>query len=74
MRQMMAAAWTYLVIAELIAATTGIGAMMLRAKRFIHIDQIMAGILVIGILGLIFDYFFRLANRRFFPYVEDSKN
>ncbi len=74
MRQMMAAAWTYLVIAEIIAATTGIGAMMMRAKRFIHIDQIMAGILVIGILGLIFDYFFRLAHRRFFPYVEESEN
>ncbi len=73
MRQMMAAAWTYLVIAEIIAATTGIGAMMMRAKRFIHIDQIMAGILVIGILGLIFDYLFRAAHRHFFPYVEDGE-
>ena len=34
MRQMLAVSWTYLVIAEIVAATTGIGAMMMRAKRF----------------------------------------
>lgn len=70
MRQMMAAAWTYLVIAEIIAATTGIGAMMMRAKKFLHVDQIMAGIVVIGILGLLFDYIFRVAHRRLFHYEE----
>ncbi|MGD9925329.1 MAG: ABC transporter permease, partial [Pseudorhodoplanes sp.] len=48
MRQMLAAAWTYLVIAEIMAATDGIGAMMMRAKRFIHADEIMAGIVMIG--------------------------
>jgi NitT/TauT family transport system permease protein len=72
MRQMMAAAWTYLVIAEIVAATTGIGAMMMRAKRFIHVDQIMAGILVIGILGLTFDFLFRLAYRASFHYQEET--
>lgn len=71
MRQMMAASWTYLVIAELIAATTGIGAMMMRAQRFVHVDQIMAGIVVIGILGLLFDYLFRVAYRTLFQYRED---
>lgn len=72
MRQMLAVTWTYLVIAEIVASTTGIGAMMMRAKRFLHTDQIMAGILVIGILGLLLDFFFRWAHRALFPYLEES--
>jgi NitT/TauT family transport system permease protein len=70
MRQMLAVSWTYLVIAEIVASTTGIGAMMMRAKRFLHTDQIMAGIVVIGILGLLFDLLFRRAHRFFFPYID----
>jgi len=68
MRQMLAVSWTYLVIAEIVASTTGIGAMMMRAKRFLHTDDILAGILVIGILGLLFDIMFRKAHTYFFPY------
>ena len=68
MRQMLAVSWTYLVIAEIIAADSGIGAMMMRAKRFVHIDEIMAGIVTIGILGLFFDLVLRAAHRKLFPY------
>lgn len=71
MRQILAVSWTYLVIAEITAADAGIGAMMMRAKRFLHVDQIMAGILVIGILGLFFDYLLRLLHRRVFHYLEE---
>lgn len=71
MRQMLAVSWTYLVIAEIVASTDGIGAMMMRAKRFIHTDEIIAGIIVIGVLGLVFDYLFRVAHRIMFPYLEE---
>lgn len=70
MRQMLAIAWTYLVIAEIIASTTGIGAMMMRARRFLHTDDIMAGILTIGVLGLLFDIGFRWLYRALFPYLD----
>jgi NitT/TauT family transport system permease protein len=73
MRQMMAVSWTYLVIAEIVAADSGIGAMMMRAKRFIHVDEIMAGILVIGVLGLLLDLLLRLAHRVLFPYLDDHR-
>tara|TARA_R110001592_G_scaffold6509_1_gene34870 strand:+ start:9421 stop:10185 length:765 start_codon:yes stop_codon:yes gene_type:complete len=43
-RQMLAVSWTYLVIAEIVAATDGIGAMMMRARRFVYVDDIMAGL------------------------------
>ncbi len=72
MRQMLAVSWTYLVIAEIIAADVGIGAMMMRAKRFLHVDQIMAGILVIGVLGLLFDFALRKFHRFAFAYQEEN--
>lgn len=72
-RQMLAVSWTYLVIAEIVAATDGIGAMMMRAKRFVHVDDIMAGIVTIGVLGLLFDVLFRLVYRKCFPYLGQAK-
>ncbi len=63
-------AWTYLIVAELVAAQSGIGHVILEAQRFSNTDQIVAGILVIGILGLITDTLFRLLHRALFPYVE----
>jgi NitT/TauT family transport system permease protein len=65
---MIAVSWTYLVIAEIVAATDGIGAVMMRAARFLHIDIIMAGILTIGILGVLTDMLFMQASRWLFPY------
>ena len=69
MRQMLAVTWTYLVIAEIVASTTGIGAMMMRARRFLHTDEIMAGIMIIGVLGLFFDLCFRFIHRKLFSYL-----
>lgn len=70
MRQMLAVVWTYLVIAEIVASTTGIGAMMMRARRFLNTDEILAGIIVIGVLGMLSDLAFAQLHRRLFPYLE----
>lgn len=74
MRQMLAVSWTYLVIAEIVASTDGIGAMMMRARRFLHTDEIMSGIVVIGVLGIASDIIFRQLHRWFFPYLNRSKS
>ena len=66
MRNMIAVGWTYLVIAEIVGANEGIGAVMMRAGRFLHVDIIMAGILTIGILGVLTDVAFRLARTYMF--------
>jgi NitT/TauT family transport system permease protein len=63
-------AWTYLIVAELVAADTGIGHVILQANRFLQTDVIIAGILTIGALGLITDGVFRWLYRVLFPYVE----
>ncbi len=72
-RQMLAVSWTYLVIAEIVAATDGIGAMIMRARRFVHVDDIMAGILVIGLLGLTCDLLFRGLHWLLFPYLRRNR-
>ena len=69
MRNMIAVSWTYLVIAEIVAATDGIGAVMMRGAKFLHIDIIMAGILTIGVLGVLTEMLFRFARRLLFPYL-----
>ena len=68
MRNMIAVSWTYLVIAEIVAAQDGIGAVMMRAGRFLKVDIIMAGILTIGILGVLTDISFRVAAHYVFPW------
>ena len=68
MRNMIAVGWTYLVIAEIVAASDGIGAVMMRAGRFLKVDIIMAGILTIGFLGVLTDILFRIAARYAFPW------
>ncbi len=68
MRTMIAVGWTYLVIAEIVGAQAGIGAVMMRAGRFLHVDIILAGILMIGILGVLTDIMFRVAARLMFPW------
>ena len=68
MRNMIAVAWTYLVIAEIVGAQDGIGAVMMRAGRFLNVDVIMAAILTIGVLGVVTDLLFRVASRVLFPW------
>jgi NitT/TauT family transport system permease protein len=41
----------------------------MRARRFLHTDEIMAGIMIIGALGLLFDLFFRYLHRKLFAYL-----
>jgi NitT/TauT family transport system permease protein len=66
-------AWTYLVVAELVAASTGLGHRIMEAQRYFQTDTIMVGILVIGILGLITDFAFKFAHGRLFAWTEQGR-
>lgn len=56
--------WRSLIGAELIAASAGIGYMIIEAEQLSRPDIIMVGIFAIGILGYAVDYFFlKLTNR-----------
>jgi NitT/TauT family transport system permease protein len=61
-------AWTYLVVAELVAANSGLGYAILRAQRFLQTDRIFVGIILIGLIGLATDQLLRFLHRRLFPW------
>lgn len=63
-------AWTYLVVAELLASNQGLGYMILQGMRGLKTERIYAGILIIGVLGIIFDRAFRILHDRLFPWSE----
>ena len=69
LRVTMGWAWTYLVVAELVAANSGLGYSILKAQRFLQTDKIFVGILLIGFIGLVMDQLFRLAHRKAFPWL-----
>lgn len=70
LRLIMGWAWTYLVVAELVAANNGLGYFIMKAQRFLDTESIFVGIIVIGLLGLIIDRAFAIANKKLFPWVE----
>src|SRR3954468_17377677 len=61
-------AWTYVIVAELIGSSSGIGHMIIDSQALLATGQIIFGIIVIGVIGLISDYAFKAANRRLFPW------
>ncbi|GAA0431458.1 ABC transporter permease [Acrocarpospora corrugata] len=64
MRVNAAAAWNFVVVAELIAATSGLGYRITRAQRFLQTDRIFAILIVIGLIGLTIDITLRLLRSR----------
>jgi NitT/TauT family transport system permease protein len=61
-------AWTYVIVAELIGASSGIGHMITDSQALLNTGQIIFGIIVIGVIGLISDFAFKRANQRLFPW------
>jgi len=65
-------AWTYLVVAELVAANKGLGYFILNSMRGLFTDRIFLGIAVIGLLGLLTDQLFKAARSRLLPWTVDN--
>jgi NitT/TauT family transport system permease protein len=59
-------AWTYVIVAELIGASHGIGHMITDSQALLATDQIIFGIVTIGVIGLVSDVLFKRANRAMF--------
>ena len=60
--------WTTLVAAEMVAATHGLGQMVLNASNFLRTDIVMMGIIVIGAVAYLFDLLMRYAERVLVPW------
>lgn len=61
-------AWSYVVVAEIVAANRGLGFMIMQGQRYLRTADVMAGVLVIGLLGLGADWGLQAAARVLFPY------
>jgi NitT/TauT family transport system permease protein len=68
LRMVLGWAWTYVIVAELIGASSGIGHMITDSQALLATDQIIFGILVIGLIGLVTDFAFKSLNRKLFPW------
>ncbi|CAG9271264.1 ABC transporter permease [Paraburkholderia unamae] len=64
--------WTYLIIAEIVASDSGLGFVIWNARRYMQTDQVMAGVFVIGIIGLVSDQMIRALHRRMFRYLKSA--
>ena len=60
--------WTTLVAAEMVAATNGIGFMVLSASQFLQTQTVMLGIIIIAAIAYAFDVVIRQIERRLVPW------
>jgi NitT/TauT family transport system permease protein len=61
-------AWTYVIVAELIGSSSGIGHMIIDSQALLATGQMIFGIIVIGLIGLVSDFLFKALNRALFPW------
>jgi taurine transport system permease protein len=60
--------WTTLVAAEMVAATEGLGYMVLTASQFLQTSTVIMGIIVIAIIAYAFDLLMRFIERKVVPW------
>lgn len=67
-RTLLGGGWTLIVLAELVAAESGIGKVIVDAQRFLHTDRLIAAIIVVGVIGYVSDYIFKTLEPVIFPW------
>ena len=70
LRVMNGIGWTYVILAEVINAQYGLGAMITVAGKRAHVDQIFALVIVILAIGVVTDWLIRVINRKLFFWAE----
>jgi taurine transport system permease protein len=60
--------WTTLVAAEMVAASVGLGQMVLNASNFLRTDIVIMGIIVIGVFAYLFDLLMRYIEKKLVPW------
>jgi NitT/TauT family transport system permease protein len=66
-------AWTYLVVAELIGEKSGISAFLYQQQRYRNFENVYAGIVMIGIIGLVTDQTLGFLGRYLFPWESGNR-
>lgn len=73
MRILLGWAWTYLIVAELIGASSGISHFISLQGRHFHFDNVFAAIIMIGLLGLFCDQFLAQFGGYLFPWLPNQR-
>ena len=68
LRVLLGWAWTYLIVAELIGTTSGITWFIVQQARYQHFDNVYAGILLIGFIGLGTDIWLYQLGKKLFKW------
>lgn len=64
LRLSLASAWGALVAVELLASSEGIGYIMVYSRQIFQLDYVMATVIVIGLIGFLFDALIHLLHKR----------
>ena len=68
MKTSLGVAYSTLVAAEMVAAVSGIGWMVLDASKFLRSDVIFVGIFVMGVTGMLLDWGLRMLEEKMVPW------
>ncbi|BBE70853.1 ABC transporter permease [Oharaeibacter diazotrophicus] len=61
--------WSYVIVAEIVAADSGLGFVIMTSRRYFKTPEVMAGVIAIGVIGLVTDQILRALHGRLFPYL-----
>lgn len=73
LRLVLGAAWLFLISAEAISATEGLGYRIFLVRRYMAMDVILPYVLWITLLAWLMDWGLRLLHRRCFPWAEGAR-
>lgn len=63
LRVMVGIGWTYLTAVEMVSAENGIGKVIITSQRYLQTGRVLAGLVTIGVLGILFDLLLRGTSR-----------
>mgnify|MGYP001565539939 CR=1 FL=1 len=72
-KNIVAISWTYIIVAELLNRTGGIGSVIYLAIRQSHMDQAFMGLIVIVFIGFLQDRLFVLFDKLFFRFKYEAE-
>lgn len=73
MRILLGWAWTYLIVAELVGAKSGITSFIHQQSKYKNYDNVYAAIIMIGIIGLATDQLLAAIGHRIFPWQKEKR-
>ncbi len=72
-RLQLGCAWLFLIAAEAIASTEGLGYRIFLVRRYLAMDVILPYVVWITLLAFLMDWLLRIARRRLFPWAETAR-